>query len=736
MIILLRTIILYFCGPILEIRFMRKYFIILMFLLAPVCLWAQVSVVRSPEIVKIGNTEYYMHHVEAGQTLYSISKTYNVSIDEIMRLNPEVADGLEAEMVIGIPVVPEQSTEKEPVDEKVETPQAPEVVETPQVQEAIETPQVPEVVETPQVQHAAGDSYIVKKGEDLYDIAKKFGIDISEFKAINPGLDNYPPAQTVIKVPAVANEDDYIIHRVEEQERTSSLLRRWKVSEDEFREKNISVGSRVFAGQIVLIPIDPVMNELPMAVAGEAEEQEENVEEQPVIVEQPIVIEPQVSEEPQIVIDEPQPVVECDADPANAHKRYNVALLVPLYLNEVSSIEVSKETLAQAQKSRAFSFLQFYEGFMLAVDSLVNNRGLKLSLTVIDVTDNVSTAHKAIEQMQGNDYDLIVGPFFSKSFAVVSDFAKEKDIVLVNPLSTRESILSDCPNVVKLKPNLNGQIREVTDLVRNRYRDANVFIISQEKAADTLFLNELERQLTLAINEDVMIGNDAILQYAKDESERQEMGKQIVSTITVEGQVYSTKELENNAASKVMISNEVRRYSQKELSTMVSKFSGVRTNFVVAYSDNNVFSTQVLNGMKKSANSYPITLVAMPDWDKFEKLSVESLLQMNAIYLDANFVDYSDDAVSRFVLSFRHKYRCEAQDYAFDGFDVAWYFLNALMSFGPDMLGCLPSYELPLLRSSYHFMGSGTNRGLENQCWRMYQYDSESIELQHVDPSN
>lgn len=675
---------------------MRKYFIVLLLLVAPFWLLAQVSVERSSEIVKIGNAEYYMHHVSAGQTLYSISKAYDVSIEEITRLNPEVADGLKADMVIGIPVVMELQTEPEqPVSISV-------------------TPAVPQV--TPQ--DHTGDTYVVKHGEDLYDIAKRFGIDVTEFKAVNPGLDNCPIEGTIVKVPAIVNDDDYIVHKVEVQERTSSLIKRWKVSEDEFHEKNMSVGSRVFVGQIVLIPIEPVVREFPTVVPDEPEAVNE---------EEPVVV------EPQIVMEEPE-VVECVIDPDNASKRYHVALLVPLYLNEANAINVTKEGLAQAEKSRALSFLQYYEGFMVAVDSLVQHRGLKLDLTVIDVTDSESTAHRAVEKMEGTDYDLIIGPFFSKSFAVVSAFAKEKDVLLVNPLSTRESILDGYPNVVKVKPNVYGQIREVAGLVRNCYRDANVFIVSQEKAADTLFLNELERQLNMAINEDVVIGNDDILQYAAEESERQEMGEQLVPTVTVEGQVYSTKDLKNASDGSVMIENTVNRYPYSDLKSVLSKLSGVRTNLIVAYGNSNVFATQMLNSVKKSTKGHPVTLVALPEWDKFEKLSVETLLQMNAIYMDAGFVDYSDEGAKQFVLQFRNKYGVEALDYAFEGFDVAWYFLNALMRYGSDMRDCLPSCDVPLLRSSYRFANMGADRGLENQCWRMYQHDSELIELKLIDP--
>ena len=104
-----------------------------------------------------------------------------------------------------------------------------------------------------------GGNYTVQAGEDLYDIAKKFGIDIADFKAVNPNLSYTPAVGTVIAVPNIVNENDYLVHKVEFNERTTSMLKRWKVSEDEFREMNISVGSHVFVNQVVLIPIDEVL---------------------------------------------------------------------------------------------------------------------------------------------------------------------------------------------------------------------------------------------------------------------------------------------------------------------------------------------------------------------------------------------------------------------------------------------------------------------------------------------
>ena len=59
-------------------------------LLFPTAARAQVTIEKSTEIVTIGNKQYYMHHVKPGETLYSLSRVYEVTEEEIRNLNPEV----------------------------------------------------------------------------------------------------------------------------------------------------------------------------------------------------------------------------------------------------------------------------------------------------------------------------------------------------------------------------------------------------------------------------------------------------------------------------------------------------------------------------------------------------------------------------------------------------------------------------------------------------------------------
>lgn len=766
---------------------------------------AQVATKRSTDVTKIGGKEYYMHRVKSGETLYGISSVYNVTIEEIEMLNPEVKNGLKAGHVLGIPKRPpkesqepevamvEPKPEPKPEQEPVVTepqPQPEPIVETPkpiQQQEIVKPEPEPEpivivpepkqepvivepdsepeavvsvpdpqpvaaepeqVVEQPKTEEETiseaeredhklffdGKARVVRAGEDLYDIAKEYGIDLADFRASNPGLSEDPTAGTRIVIPNIANENDYILHHCERNERVTSLLKRWKVSENDFRKMNVSVGTHVFVNQVVLIPIQPIhdfywIQEKPLEVV-----EEKPTEPEPVVEEE--LVQEEVAQTIDFDVFDASP--ECVAKAENALRRYNVALMIPLYLQEVADLEVSKENLPKLQKARSLSFVQFYEGFMMAVDKL-EDEGLKLDLTVLDVTDNVSTAERALSEIRGEDYDLIVGPFFGKSFAIIEEYAKAHDIVVVNPLSTRESVIEDNPNVVKVKPGEIGQILTISSLVKNLYFDSNVFIVSKERKTDSVFLDQLEHHLNLAVNDEVTVSGNEFLQFARNESERLEMGSRMVSTVDVEGQVYSTEDFRSGSVENVVLSNAVKRYAYSDMSKLKSQLSGVRENVIVAYGDENVFATQVLNSLAKETERFPITLICAPAWAKFEKLLVDNLLQMKAIYLGDGFVDYHSADAKHFVTRFRQRYAVEPQSYAFEGYDMAMFFLSALMHFGDEMLDCLDCCKVPLLHTHYRFFNrgllpEGSSNGRENQYWNVYQYDNEEIELKPIDP--
>ena len=62
------------------------------------------DIAKSKVIVFINGKKYYVHTVKSGDTLYSMSKAYGVSEDAIKECNPTVADGLKLDQTVKIPV--------------------------------------------------------------------------------------------------------------------------------------------------------------------------------------------------------------------------------------------------------------------------------------------------------------------------------------------------------------------------------------------------------------------------------------------------------------------------------------------------------------------------------------------------------------------------------------------------------------------------------------------------------
>lgn len=138
------------------------------FFTAFICLLNSVSFsqTKSSTIRSINGSNCYIHKIEKQQSLYSISKLYNVSLDEIYTLNPETKGGTKAGQEIKIPVKPIA-----PATTSI-------TVKSNSVVPAGNLP-----IDTTRYL-----VYKVLKGETLYAISKKYNVSEVELNFWNPSL--------------------------------------------------------------------------------------------------------------------------------------------------------------------------------------------------------------------------------------------------------------------------------------------------------------------------------------------------------------------------------------------------------------------------------------------------------------------------------------------------------------------------------------------------------------------
>lgn len=126
----------------------------------------------STDKVNVKGTVYWLHKVLKGHTLYSISKAYGVSVDEIKAANPSLSEGLKAGMLIYIP-------DKTATTGTV-TADQPENTSVTTEQPTKEKPQKKVVKDKKKYK-----KYNVKWYETLDDVAVKFNVTVEAIISLN-----------------------------------------------------------------------------------------------------------------------------------------------------------------------------------------------------------------------------------------------------------------------------------------------------------------------------------------------------------------------------------------------------------------------------------------------------------------------------------------------------------------------------------------------------------------------
>jgi LysM repeat protein len=213
-----------------------------LFLLCSVSVLAQfqpTEVVRSQEKTIVDGKVYYIHTVLKGQTLYSISKVYEVTQDEIKNANPQVdVYNLREGLAIRIPdskprqiaVYPQNREDfiahtvkrgqtvyslsrKYDIAEEViyyYNPWAREGIRPDQTIWIPRDKEMPVISETTQTNNAFY-LYTIKEKDTLYSISKTYGVDVADIINANPELRNGLRPGQVIKIPRIETHETELI---------------------------------------------------------------------------------------------------------------------------------------------------------------------------------------------------------------------------------------------------------------------------------------------------------------------------------------------------------------------------------------------------------------------------------------------------------------------------------------------------------------------------------------------
>ncbi len=633
-----------------------------------------VIVNRSNTIQRIDGKEYFFHAVLRGQTLFSIARAYGVTVDDILEENPDVnPQQMRSDQIIRIPVIKEIDPNK--------------------VQSST-------VTETEYISHQ------VRRRETVYGISRQYGITENELLGHNPQIRSGLKTNMILKIPREKPTTlHFIEYRVPQLQTIYSITREFNVSLEELEKLNPELREGLKAGQILKIPVDYTPETNP-----------------PFVMDQEELTTPKI---PQATAFDPW----CN-DP-ELKNYYNIALLIPLYLDNIDE----EGEIDDLVKERTYSYIEYYEGIMIALDS-VRAMGADIRLTVYDVTDSEVKARNAIWQPEMAGMDLIIGPFFDNVFKVVADYAKNKNIPIVAPFQAdNPEVLARYPLMFQTTPDIETQMKDMAAYVVENYPEENIILVHNNQEGIRQLISSYSETLNNGIN---------LYRYKRDSTNMAKLdgyfldgvyiGERISNVYVVNDSVRNLNK-EKVVTSQMNFERYARQnmiteiiYSRDGIDTLVARMDTLRTNVVISLMGNEATISNYTRQLNQLRDTFDIVLYGVPQWSNYSSLDPRYLQNLNTHIFTHSFIDYDKTYNKQFIRQYRKLNHVEPRDMGFRAVQTGMYFFNALMQYGSQFYRCMDVMNQTKVSSSpFVFEKTYRDAGWENKFVYIYRYQDFNL---------
>ncbi|WP_246008752.1 LysM peptidoglycan-binding domain-containing protein [Chryseobacterium lactis] len=373
------------------------------------------------------------------QTIYGITKQYRISESDLRKLNPE----LDSHMKIGDEITLPLASIKKYADGQ-------QVIAT---EKPAETTPVEKPVVTTTPASADTESYVIQAKDNYYRITKQFGITQQDLYALNPGLEEngLKPGETIkIKKSTTTTTDSVVAEPVNPKakmdsgnEKSSSTNTSNVVAGDDYVTYTVQQGDTVFS----------IVNRFGVSI------------------DELIALNPDLSHGLKTGM-----VLRIKKQDAAYIKKNGDALSVILMLPFGYS---TNETQYRAMA------LDFLTGAKLAIERNARG-GQKLDVKIVD-SGNEASFKNSLTQINPDNTDLIIGPFFKSNVIDVLDFTKNQKIPVVAPFANTPE-LYNYNNLIIVETNNQTYADKIIEEVKSVYSDQKIYVVADTKKENANYI--------------------------------------------------------------------------------------------------------------------------------------------------------------------------------------------------------------------------------------------------------
>lgn len=538
---------------------------------------------------------YFLHTVTKGQSLYSISSMYNVSIDDIVRLNPGSDKQIREGAALKIPQTVSTNSDK-PV------------------------------------------FHTIQAGETLYRLSVKYNITTQAICEANPGLssENFRSGQVIIipvqsasktekETPkATAKEETTVkkndwkdMHKVERKETIFSISREYGITEEELIAANPELkNGKLKRGTFLFIPY------------GRNEQKTQQTESKPTVQEL-------TNEE----------IFSRFEDSKKEIKTIKAAVLLPFMAGTSANME------------EQIRMVEYYEGFLMAVDSL-KKEGVSVDLYTYDTKGKEATLNNILARKEMKNMDIIFGPARSQDIDALATFADKNNIRLVIPFAPKVDQVFKNPHIYQVNTPQSYLYSEVYEHFNRKFSGCNV-----------IFLNA-----------------------SNGDREKDEFIKGMKTGLKENGISYRDFTMTDNFY---------------DITTVMDT---LRNNIFIPTSGKSTALVKILpqlTQIRRERPDYSMNLFGYPEWQTYTNDYLASFYEIDTYFYSSFYTNNLFPAAVNFTHAYRRWYSKDMANiypkYGMLGYDTGYFFLKGLSKYGNKMEENLSSIHVTPIQTGFKF---------------------------------
>lgn len=385
----------------------------------------------------LGLSAQKTHTIVKGDTPYNISKKYGISLDELYKLNPAVKDG---KFSIGDVVTVKSGNSSQ---------------KSPSVSSSVQTGKI-----------------ILQPKQTVYGITKQYRISETDLRKLNPDLDSHMKIGDEITLPLdsikkYGGSQAVVVTKPAETPTESAPASNSKSKMDSGNERSAS--SNTHSG----------LDEYATYTVEQGDTVFSIVNKFGVTIDELIALNPDLAKGLKAGM-----VLKIRKLDAAYIKKNGDALSVVLML------PFGYNTGQTQYRAMATDFLT---GAKLAIERNAAG-GQKLDIKIVD-SGNEDSFKSSLSQINPNNTDLIIGPFFKSNVIDLLDFTKTQKIPVVAPFANSPE-LYNYSNLIIVETNDQTYADKIAEEVKSVYSDQKIYILTDSKKDNANYLKSgLEKNI-------------------------------------------------------------------------------------------------------------------------------------------------------------------------------------------------------------------------------------------------